>query len=282
MRTVVRPAVAVFVLVAAAPVPARAQDTATFLATAREATARFRDRAVAAGEGYRAIGPDFPSMGEHWVNIALVAEGAFDPARPQILEYASFGGRPVLVGVAWALPVGNGRALPAFPPDGHAWHYHGGTVDDESFVASHGDPGHHPPGRATLAILHAWLWADNPDGMFATDNWALPWHRLGLRPPAGAPVEAAKLLSLAAGGTRYFTLLAQAVARPDSLDPGPVGVALSQAGSEAVELAAAMRARGGATRADSEELAARWRVLWASIGARVEPTMGARLAGLGR
>ena len=269
---------------ACAPTAAIAQAdsaVATFLASARDASARFRDRTVAAAEGYRVIGPDFPSMGEHWVNIALVAEGSFDPRRPQILEYAMIDGRPELVGVSWALPVGNGRTPPDFPRGSHAWHYHGGSVDDESFVASHGDPGHHAPAVPTLAVMHAWVWAENPDGMFETDNWQLPWRRLGLTGPAGAPVGAAKLLSLAAGGLRYFTLLARAVGKPDSAESAAVLGVLTRAGDEARATADALRARGAVSADDAARLAARWRELWNEVRAAVGPAARERLAALG-
>ena len=35
-----------------------------------------QDRAVAIADGYRQIGSDFPSMGEHWINIGLLFDGS--------------------------------------------------------------------------------------------------------------------------------------------------------------------------------------------------------------
>ena len=68
----------------------------------RAGTARYRDLAAAIADGYRQIGPDFPTMGEHWVNAGLLVGGVLDPARPQVLEFASINGRPTLIGVAYA------------------------------------------------------------------------------------------------------------------------------------------------------------------------------------
>lgn len=117
-------------------------QTAEFLAAAHAATARYRDPRVAIADGYRAIGPDFPGMGEHWVHPGLLVGGQLDAAHPQILE--------------------------------------------------------------------------NPAGVFATDNWALPYERLGLRAPPSAPIAAARALSLARGGDAYLEILVRALGRPDS------------------------------------------------------------------
>jgi hypothetical protein len=82
-------------------------------------------------------------------------------------------------------------------------------VDEESFILSHAERSvavAADSGRPGIAVLHAWLWLENPAGLFATDNWALPWHRLGIPPPewavAGSP--AAMATALASGGEAYF------------------------------------------------------------------------------
>jgi len=185
---------------------------ASFATAVREATARYQDQATAIGDGYRRIGPDFPSMGEHWVSIPLVVSGTIDPEHPPILEYATLRGRPTLVGVAYTqlLSAGSPAALvPASPDD---WHYHAGTVDEESFILGHAGTDHEHPesGGPRIAVLHAWVWADNPAGFFATDNWALPYLRLGLPVPLMVgPTPASFALALAAGGEAYFRTLLQ-------------------------------------------------------------------------
>lgn len=275
----------VVALLAAVTTTAAAQQpdsaVAAFLASARAGSARYQEQATAMADGYRAIGPDFPTMGEHWVSIPLVAQGAFDPARPSVLEYAIVDGRPRLVGVAWALPLSEGRRPPAFPPEPHAWHYHTGTVDDESFVAGHADPGHEPPQGPTVAVLHAWIWLENPDGVFATDNWALPWARLGLGPPAGAGRDAGRAAALAAGGERYFRILARVVARPDSVEAARIDSAIARAAAEAGDAAAAARRRGAATLDDAAALEGIWRGLWVRAGDVVSDSVRARLQVLG-
>ena len=58
----------------------------------REATARFHDVEVAKREGYGLLfgcvsGGDYGAMGLHFVNLALVADPALDPRRPEIVIY---------------------------------------------------------------------------------------------------------------------------------------------------------------------------------------------------
>jgi hypothetical protein len=58
----------------------------------REATERFRDVEVAKKEGYGLLfgcvsGGDYGAMGLHFVNLALVADPALDPTRPEIVIY---------------------------------------------------------------------------------------------------------------------------------------------------------------------------------------------------
>ena len=182
----------------------------TFVARARQSTLRYQDQGEALKDGYRRIGPDFPSMGEHWVNRAILMQGGIDPLRPPILEYITTGGRPVLAGVAYASLVYGPAPESAIPAPPSAWHYHAGSVDEESFIASHAAGGvtDTTPGPR-IAVLHAWLWADNPAGLFATDNWALPWLRLDTSPPAGgARADSVTLMvALAAGGEHYFTTM---------------------------------------------------------------------------
>ena len=55
-----------------------------FIESARLATAKYQDRSVAIGEGYRQIGSDFPAMGEHWINIGLLFDGKIDAAHPEM------------------------------------------------------------------------------------------------------------------------------------------------------------------------------------------------------
>lgn len=185
-----------------------------FVASARAGTERYRDPAAARAAGYRPIGPDFPGMGRHWLHTGLILRDTLDPAQPPILEYAELGGTTTLVGVAYAKLVrGAERPRLVDAPD-DAWHFHGGTVEEESFLRSHAGV-EQPDTGPRIAVLHAWIWLENPDGLLATDNWALPYARLGYARPPDGSVAAARALALAAGesGRAYVETLYRAVAR---------------------------------------------------------------------
>jgi hypothetical protein len=190
---------------------APADSVAGFVGAVREATARYRDRSAAIADGYRQIGPDFPSMGQHWISVPLVVRDGVDPLRPPILEYVTVGGKPVLAGVAYVQLIRDGMPESPLPAPAAAWHYHAGSVDEESFILGHVGGGHatDSTGRPRVAVLHAWVWLDNPAGIFATDNWTLPWYRLGIEAPpgSGGPSAAGSAAALAAGGESYFLTL---------------------------------------------------------------------------
>src|SRR6476619_3792405 len=76
-------------------------EVGRFAAAVRTATERYRDRSAASADGYRRIGPDFPSMGEHWLNVSLAVRAEVDPLHPPILAYVSVAGKTVLAGVAY-------------------------------------------------------------------------------------------------------------------------------------------------------------------------------------
>lgn len=192
-----------------APAPATGAGSriARILASTKEASAEFHDRRAAIAAGYRRIGPDVPSMGEHWISPRLVVSDSFDITRPALLTYIKVGGQPVLTGVVYAVPLTVGQSPPAMFGGEALWHEHNGTLDEEALLPDH----HTAPSAAKgtrLAILHAWLWSPNPEGMFATDNWTIPFLRLGLTPPRTFPEGAARALSLLSGAEEYYLNLA--------------------------------------------------------------------------
>ena len=206
---------------------ASAQDSAAaFVERARAATEKYRDQKLAILDGYRRIGRDFPGMGEHWIRIGLLFDGKIDPARPEFLIYMPISGKPELLGTAYALPLLTGESPPDFPAGKDAWHDHYRSVEDETAL-----PHHHVPGAAgeepRLAMLHAWIWAPNPGGIFAADNWAIPYLRLGIAPRAGAPLSEALALSLLSGGDEYFSVSIDAAASPDAKQRSEIQAAFS-------------------------------------------------------
>lgn len=176
----------------------------SFLERARAATEKYRDQRAAIADGYRAIGPEAPAMGQHWLHPGLLVAARFDIEHPPILEYVTVQGRPVLAGVGYALPLEPGELPPDSPAGRAAWHSHAGGVEEESVRLSH-DETHAEHDAERVAVLHAWVRVENPAGPFAPLNWALPFVRAGLEPTAAPRAEAcAKALSLDDAGAAFW------------------------------------------------------------------------------
>jgi hypothetical protein len=220
-----------FFLPQAAPSCASEVTSARFVECARTAAEKYQDRSRAIADGYRPIGRDFPAMGEHWIRIGLLFDGIVAPERPEVLNYVVVNGNPKLVGLGFATPLLAGELAPEAPAGRNAWHDHTRTIEDET-VHPHVDSAHAhhetDPGPR-LAMLHTWLWAANPDGVFAADNWGLAFVRLGLAVPAAGAENAAKALSLLTGGDSFFEELFSAEARPTPRNRATVKAALAQA-----------------------------------------------------
>jgi hypothetical protein len=93
-------------------------------------------------------------MGIHFVNVTI--SGPPDPMRPNVLIYEPVGGKLRLVAVEWLVPVSAVKERPVLlgqpfqgPMEGHE------PLIPKSY--------HHYD-------LHAWLFKDNPLGMFAPTN----------------------------------------------------------------------------------------------------------------
>ena len=123
----------------------------------RQATEPYRDIAAAAEDGYTVQATDYVSgMGIHYLNPDLL-DDRFEAERPEILMYVPRpDGGMELVGVEYATPVDLEAPAPApegFSGDMDAW------AINEQF---------------SLWTLHAWVWLDNPDGVFAPYNPEVP------------------------------------------------------------------------------------------------------------
>ena len=173
-----------------------------FVTVARSATARYQSQEAAIADGFHRIGTDFPAMGEHWVNLPQVMADTFAPGRPSVLTYITIGGVPRLAGVAYTKLLAPHELPPAFAPARGQWHEHNGSIVEESFLAGHQTNA--STDELRLAILHAWVWIENPDGMFVTDNWSLPFARLGIPTPNGKARDAARIATLATAAADYY------------------------------------------------------------------------------
>jgi hypothetical protein len=157
-----------------APVDDHASHTAGLqaeLAQVRAATARFHrvDEAVAAGyergwvngAGVRIVAgcvshPTAGAMGYHYFNPELMADDDVDALEPEVLVYApAADGELRLVAVEWVV-----RSAQSNPP---------GVSQAPSVLGMDMHILVPPPGPA-FYLTHAWVWANNPAGMFADWN----------------------------------------------------------------------------------------------------------------
>jgi len=116
------------------------------LQQARAATAKYRNIENAKKDGYADIAVDVEHMGHHFMKTAIV-DSVFDITQPEILVYnQDEKGKQELVAVEYAIPLIYSRPE-GFTGSGDVW------KDDSGFP---------------LWLLHAWVWAYNPDGVF---NW---------------------------------------------------------------------------------------------------------------
>ena len=155
---------------AALPAPVSAEEpSAAELDAIREALAKYKDPYVAVRDLYLSTvgcvhydGMKMPGhmeypkggMGVHFVNLTV--QGPLDPKKPNVLIYEPVGDKLELVAAEWLVPVTVAKERPVLfgqpfqgPMEGHE------PLIPQGFV--HYD-------------LHAWLFKDNPNGMFSPTN----------------------------------------------------------------------------------------------------------------
>ena len=119
------------------------------LQAAKAATAKYHDINNAIEDGYVDIDVVVQNMGYHYMKPSNI-DGTFDPAKPPILVYSKNpeNGKMDLVAVEYAIPNTDPR------PEGFA--------GDADVWENNTDFG--------LWLCHAWVWYNNPDGIFNEFN----------------------------------------------------------------------------------------------------------------
>lgn len=119
------------------------------LKQARASTAKYQNFDNAIKDGYENIAVDVEGMGHHFMNMKLV-DGTFDVKSPEILVYNKNNeGKMELVAVEYAVLLTDPKPE-GFTGSGDVWNGESGFP---------------------LWLLHAWVWAYNPEGVF---NWTNP------------------------------------------------------------------------------------------------------------
>lgn len=165
---------------AAAITFAELEQTAQRLAAARQATEQYQDVRTAEAAGYRAIGPNVPGMGIHYVRQA--DHRLFSITEPPILLYErdAASGSLRLVGVSYLLiapsNVDGQPVNPPFPKSLASWHKHNNVCvlpDNSASVDLTGPQCTARRGQFTAEtswMVHAWIWKDSPAGVFSPTN----------------------------------------------------------------------------------------------------------------
>jgi hypothetical protein len=153
------------------------------------------------------------------------------------------------------------------------WHDHSGGVEEELLRIKPDDLGEDMT-QPRVAVVHAWIWAQNPAGLFAADNWTLPFLRQGWDAPAEATVEASKALSLVTGGEAFYIRRLETIGwRDDGSFREVVG-----RGREAVKDWLAVRSpEAEFTPEDTVTLGAIWDRIWDQLEAVTSPDEVKRL-----
>ena len=169
VRSAVAVAIALIGISGAGTIAANAEPTPAEIDAMREALSKYKDPYVAVRDLYLStVGcvhydgmkmeghMDYPkgAMGIHFVNLTL--QGPPDPLKPNVLIYEPVDGKLELVAAEWLVPVTVAKERPVLfgqpfqgPMEGHE------PLIPQGFV--HYD-------------LHAWLFKDNPNGMFSPTN----------------------------------------------------------------------------------------------------------------
>lgn len=125
------------------------------LAQARAATAMYHNVDHAIADGYVPVGGYEPGEGFHYANRSLI-DGVFEIDRPEALLYTvGPNGQLRLAGVEYLVPL----TLSIGAPEGF--------TGSEDVWRENSEGG-------GLWEMNAWLWLNNPDGMFAAHNPRIP------------------------------------------------------------------------------------------------------------
>jgi hypothetical protein len=126
------------------------------LQQARAATARYKDIRHAMDDGYVDINLPIVNMGHHFMNMTLRNDGGlFDVSKPEILVYDVHempdGSKKYELGaVEYAIPILNS-------PDAPEGFYGNKDIWSKNITAG-------------AWLLHAWVWKNNPTGVFTPFN----------------------------------------------------------------------------------------------------------------
>lgn len=166
----------------------------------RGATGRFHSLTVAQGNGYTLLkdkagiacidNPGVGAMGVHYVNATFVNSGQVNPLEPQALVYEpAANGQLSLVAVEYVTLKQHWDATHSAPP----------MLFGQPFMLT---PSANRFGLPAFYSLHAWIWKDNPTGMFSMWNPNVSCDAASAEMPSSPVVPSPATSALPARGPR--------------------------------------------------------------------------------
>jgi len=239
--------------------------------TIRIATETFRDPQNARDAGYRPMGPDMPNMGMHWINTGLAVQRTIDIKKPSTLTYLPVDGKLKLTGVAYTTPVKAGEKPPVLPIEIMKWHFHSGNLEKEAHGVHNGHMQQDPEIEMNLAMVHAWVWSVNPDGLFSADNWGLSFERFGLKPPRDINPSVSKALFLASGNVDYYLRFIELSIEPIIIDEKEIRPIFLEYSSKVSEILMSGEINNTLSVKNQNYIFALWQEMWGQIEKELSP-----------
>lgn len=239
----------------------------------REATKLYKSTKEAEKAGYRPFGPDMPNMGQHWINTRIALVSNLELNKPSTLTYLSINGEAILTGVAYTTSVQPGEAPPDLPLQEMKWHFHAGSLEDEAHGIHRAFRSQDQKYLAKLAMVHAWVWSENPAGIFSPDNWSLSFIRHGLKPPSDIAEPASKALFLASGHVDYYMKFIELCVQQDTFDKGSIRNILKVYSRKIESLASYIPENRMVLQREQQRIEVAWNNMWDMIRAELGPDL---------
>lgn len=233
--------------------------------TIREATKQYHDYRKAQAAGYKPLGPDMPNMGNHWINTSLAVSRTLDFEKPSTLTYLKVDGEWRLTGVAYTQPVKPEETPTPLPLENMKWHFHSGSLKKEAHGIHLENSQEDGRQETKLAMIHAWVWSNNPDGLFAADNWALSYQRFGIQVPPSPVPDISKALYLASAGTDYFLRFVELCLEPKKINKAKLEAVMQQAYVKLNQLLTSYSKGEKLSRKDEQRIESIWNSMWDEV-----------------
>lgn len=239
----------------------------------REATKRYKSTKEAEKAGYRPFGPDMPNMGQHWINTRIALVPSLELNKPSTLTYLTINGEAILTGVAYTTSLQPGEAPPDLPLQEMKWHFHAGKLEDEAHGIHRASRSQEQKYLAKLAMVHAWVWTENPAGIFSPDNWSLSFIRHGLKPPSNIAESASKALFLASGHVDYYMKFIELCVQQDAFDKDSIRNILKAYSRKIESLASNIPGNRMVLQREQQRIEVAWNNMWDMIRAELGPDL---------